>query len=70
MDAFFVSSPVLFRMEYFYVIVAGLPLLVTVVCIILNATKSSHVGGIPLSGDLTGLPPQSRVFNVREFSIV
>jgi hypothetical protein len=63
-DAFFVSSPVLFRIEYFYVAVVALPLLVAVVCIILYATKSLHIGGIPFYGDLAGLPLQLRVFNI------
>jgi hypothetical protein len=51
-------------MEYFYVAVAAVPVLVTIVCIILYVEKSSKVPGVPFYGDLTGLSPQVRVFGI------
>jgi hypothetical protein len=64
MDALFVSSPVLFRLESFYIGIACLSVLITIVCIVLYAHYSGAPRGPPFYGDITGLHPQVRVFSI------
>jgi hypothetical protein len=66
MDAFFVSCPVLFRMEYFYYTVAALPIVIAIVCVILYAVyRPDHKSDSwPTYAEIVSTLPQLRVYSI------